>query len=431
MSESEQSGIQTVRQVADLRLEIFQHNNPECKLSIEGECLVIQNPWGSNECRISFSLSDTIDIGQLNTLIFPTQLNAIIHIDTNEIEFIYGYLLPDEEPTKSHINRSFNIHFEGQRFGCRFAEPTDLLLKIAKRTRWLPTEPGEMVVSQLRAFRDFQRLDKLPDRAREYFGKRVPRNFFLKADKPIQSLALDDIAHHINFIMYYYDRRSPIIDIRQESGTKHSEKSLPMRFCEGSFPSSMVLNRIDDLILQLITVARGTNARFAFIYYYQVIEYAGFYFMDERVRKTLKRVLKDPLMINCPNDKIQELFSVFCDTAQNDESRMKKVIEECCDPKVLWLDIVNDKVFFSKAVDYDGGFSLSPLISQDTTEDSWVSMWMPKLFDQITKIRNCLVHARERRQSNVILPTKTNAINIERYLPLIARIAEQIALKND
>jgi len=107
---------------------------------------------------------------------------------------------------------------------------------------------------------------------------------------------------------------------------------------------------------------------------------------------------------------------------------MRKVIEEYCDPDDIWYEIENDKDFFASPIEFDGGFTLAPLISKDTSISTWKTMWMPKLYDHVTKMRNSLVHARERRQSHVILPTIGNTYKIERYIPLIKRMTEQIAL---
>ncbi len=235
----------------------------------------------------------------------------------------------------------------------------------------------------------------------------------------------------MNFIMRYYDRKTPLIEINQKPEDEGHEHAEWRRFCTDEFPPALSLKGIDEFVLQLIAVAQQTRPRFAFIYYFQVIEYAGFYFIDDKARKALKSFLRDPSMITCPEDKMHGLFAVLSDLAQNDESRMKKVVEECCDPNALWLEIENDKEFFCAEVRFDGGFVLPALISSDTTSSSWAAMWMPKIYDQLTKIRNCLVHARERRQSSVILPTRANNCRIERYIPIIARIAEQIALKQD
>ena len=100
---------------------------------------------------------------------------------------------------------------------------------------------------------------------------------------------------------------------------------------------------------------------------------------------------------------------------------MKKVIEEYCDPSVVWKEIENDKEFFCQNHSFQGGFELKPMIATDTTAATWKTMWMPKLYEQLTKIRNSLVHARERRENRVILPTKANNKLLSHYIPVIAR----------
>ena len=109
---------------------------------------------------------------------------------------------------------------------------------------------------------------------------------------------------------------------------------------------------------------------------------------------------------------------------------MRKVIEGYCDPIEIWQEIDNNREFYANEVCFDGGFELKPLISNDLSVDAWKSMWMPKLFDQLTKIRNCIVHAREKRHENVILPTSRNNRLVSLYIPPIKRMAEQIAIKS-
>jgi hypothetical protein len=136
-------------------------------------------------------------------------------------------------------------------------------------------------------------------------------------------------------------------------------------------------------------------------------------------------------MVSCAEDKLTQLFVFLSDINHGDDVKMKRVIEEYCNSSVIWKEIDNDKDSFATALSFDGGFEISPLISRDTSAETWSTMWMPKLYDHLTKIRNCLVHAREKRQSNVILPTLDNNIKIKIYLPVIARIAEQIALNRE
>jgi hypothetical protein len=284
-------------------------------------------------------------------------------------------------------------------------------------------------VYQLLVFKEGQKIDQLSKVRQAFFENKVPRCFFVKPSNPITGIDIENISRHLNFLMKYYDRKSPVINIRLDSDQQEQVKLVkPRRYIEECFPASFALNSVDDFILQLLGIASESNPRFAFIYYYQVFEYAGFYFLDSKVKKELNLFMRDPSIVSCSDDKLMQLFVFLSELNHSDEVKMRKVIEELCDPKVIWKELEHDKEFFSNPIDFDGGFNLPALIAKDTTEETWNAMWMPKLFDNLTKIRNCLVHARERRQCNVILPSNNNNRKIKRYLPLLSRLAEQIAL---
>lgn len=413
----------------DLYLAEFKKNNPQCGFSIQEKQLLIERPWGTEDARFAFDLSDIDAIKDLNNVAFRRQFDAFFHLDAGCVEFIFGFLTPDEEPTRSYLDRKFQFNFEGVTYECSYEKPTERLFALAKRFRRLPSESGIVVAPQLLAFRDAQVLDKLPAEIKLYFKGKEPRSFFLRCDRAPLSFDVVSVARHLNLVALYYDRRSAQIVIRPEEDDIHYERGTSRRYIDGEFPQALSVAPVDDFVLQFIDVARKSSPRFAFIYYYQVFEYAGFYYIDDKAKRELRRYLRDPAMINCPEDRLSELFSILTEITHNDEVRMRKVIEECCDPRVVWEDIVHDKESFCVPTVFDGGFELPPLIANDTTADTWCAMWMPKLFDQLTKIRNCVVHARERRQSRVILPTRANNYRIERYLHVIARLAEQIAFR--
>ena len=127
----------------------------------------------------------------------------------------------------------------------------------------------------------------------------------------------------------------------------------------------MIAHPIDEIIMKLIDVARGSNPRFSFLYYYQVCEYAGYYYIDENSKRELRRFLKDPALVNCGEEKVSELFSILTELNHSDDVKIKKVIEEYCDPKILWREISNDKEFFSEDHEFEGGFSIKALIAKD------------------------------------------------------------------
>lgn len=419
----------TAQEILGGRLVAFISQNPHCSVSVEGEHLLVQEPWGSDDARFKIPLTDIGIIDELNHVRFNPRFDAIFHDDSGIVEFLYGFLNPEDENIKAIIDRRFVAHFEGNAIECFFAEPTKRVFRFSKYFERLPSDTPNRSAQQLTPFRDVQKLDSLNDAIKKYFVGKIPRNFFIKSGEFSRNGRLDILARHINFLLSYYDRRSPTVVIHDADSTIELTTCKPIRHIEGEFPKELVIQPIDEIILKLIEVARSSQPRFAFLYFYQVIEYAGYYYVDEGTKKALRNHLKDPALISCGEEKIEDLFSIFSEINYSDDVKMRKVIEEHCDPSVIWKEIENDKEFFCTEHSFLGGFELKPLVSRDTTKAAWETMWMPKLFDQLTKIRNAIVHARERRENKVILPTMPNNKVLSHYIPVIQRVAEQIALK--
>jgi hypothetical protein len=416
---------------AEISLGGYLANNPQSRIQIENNTTVlVEKPWGRDDARLKFSVNDHDVIADLNQLAFDTRFDAIFHKDTNKIEFVFGFVRQDDH-SATFRDRAFKFHFGGREYACCFAEPTDRLMRLARHFEGgLPSDLAESSVPQLRAFKDFQRLDTIPERAKQFFEGRVSRSFFLSCDGGFADVNLELLARHLNFMIRYYDRESPCITIKDPIIAEGSMGTRPLRMTATQFPSALAISKpVDDLVLRLLEVASHSASRIAFLYYYQIFEYAGYYYIDEKARLALRNALRDPALICSGEEKVSELFSIFTDLTHNDEVKMRKVIEEYCDPKVIWREVKNDIEFFASAHSFDGGFVSQPLVSIDTSESSWCSMWMPKTFDSLTKIRNVLVHAREKRESRVILPSQRNNALLARYVPLIERIASQLALK--
>jgi hypothetical protein len=409
-------------------LALFKQNNPHCEIITDDKSVIIEKPWSTDDARLVFDSSMYESLYHLKNIMLHPQFDAIFHMDTNKIEFIFAFLSANEEPYKSYINRKFEVHINGDRFECSYAEPSERLFFIARAIRRMPSDSGIVVVPQLKAFRDFQRLDKLPKGISRYFDNKVPRSFFVSTELRLSEVDLVSTCRHINFLANYYDRRSPFIKIRDKESKELSSVPKQKRYFEAEFPLSLAISPMDDVILKLIEVSAHSAPRYAFLYLYQVIEYSAFYFVDDKAKRSLRTFLRDPSLINCDDNKISQLMSILTDLQCNDDVKMKRVIEYHCSPEVLWQEIEHDKDFFSTKSIFNGGFECPPLINSDTTSGSWTAMWMPRLYDHLTKIRNCLVHARERRQDKVILPTINNNNKIARYIPLIRRLAEQLAI---
>ncbi len=408
-------------------LSVFLRNNGHCSLSVVNGEFHIDSPWGSEDCRLVFNADDEASLTHLSTIMLDPKFDAIIHRDDRLVEFIFTFLHPDDETSKGYIDRVFNFCFLNDEYKCFFREPSKELFSMARAFRRLPSEGPNVTVPQMLAFRDHQRFDRLPDSNKKYFEGKQPRSFYIQLPRNYNDIDMVRLAQHLNFIMRWYDRESPEIIIRSVT-TDAAKKVKPQRYFQDSFPETISLRQIDDVILTLINVAKEAGARFSFLYYYQVIEYCGYYYLDDKIRKTLKRVLRNPSVVNCGDGSVEEIVEIFSDISHTDESKMKKVLEENCSPKVIWKEIEHDKGFFAANLSFDGGLELKSLISSDVNEQTWCTMWTPKLFDHLTRIRNGLVHAREKRETKCILPTRRNNGIIKRYIPILDRIAGELAI---
>lgn len=409
-------------------LSKFLSQNPQAEIKPEKDKIYIEKPWGTKDTKITVTANDDELINALNNVILTTKYDAIIHVDTNVIEFMFRYVDPLADEYKDLIERKFTAYYEGARLDCHYGEPSDRLFKIAKASEKLPSPPEERSVPQIRAFIDVQNLENAPKVVKDFFKDKIPRNFFIKFGKPHNELDLDKIFKHLNFIASYYDRESPFIKLNVKQ-VEDPTANKAIRYCEEKFPDQIIIHPVDDILLQLIETGRKSEPRFAFIYYYQVLEYAAYYYVEEKIKNKVRSLLKDPTIISCGDEKFADFFGLLTDSNHSEERKMQKVVEENCDPKAIWNEIENDKDFFCSSHAFEGGFQFRKLIDATSSYETWKINGLAALVQEISKTRNVLVHIREKREHNVILPTIKNHKILKRLLPVISRLAEQIALK--
>jgi hypothetical protein len=414
---------------SDLSLKEFTCNNKHVEVTIEGKYLIIDKPWGRNDARLKSEIENRDFINVINNIVFDKKYDAIFHKKENLCEFLFAFIDPDSEEYKDIADRQFTVYFNGVEHKCYFGSQSKSLDAISAAFNRLPSDISVKSVPQILPFIDAQNLDKRDERVKSYFANKVGRSFYIKLGCERSEVNFDSLCKHVNFLMGYYDRDSPTIDIKPDIEHSAGESSKPIRYVENQFPKELVVNQVDEILLKLLEVARSSGPRFAFLYSYQIFEYAGYYYIDDNAKKELRRFLKDPSLVNGGEDKVKDLFSILTEINHSDDVKMKRVIEDYCDPSVVWKEISNDLEFFSKEHELEGGVVIKPLITTGLTEDAWSTMWMPKLYDQLTRIRNSLVHAREKRESKAILPTRKNNAFLGRYVPLIQRVAEQVALR--
>ncbi|NLE05220.1 MAG: hypothetical protein GX638_10550 [Crenarchaeota archaeon] len=409
-------------------LDLFLENNPHVSVKSERNEIYISNPWGVDDCRLVLRQDDSQAIKNLNSLKLNPRLDAIIHTDKNVIEFAFIFMKIDSEFYKTYSNRRFEIIYNEKIIKCYFGKPTDIFFTVARCYQRMPSDSNMQTMSQLLAYHDYCFIEELKEENREYFINREPVNFFVDLSQAKFDVDIIKLCRQINFIMQTYDRHTPLIFVRE------NEESLmasftPTRYIKEYFPDTFVIRDYDEILLRLIEVATQSKARQSVLYYYQIFEYAGYYYIDYKTKRSLIKVLKDPCIISCCDgniDSILEILTEINNTNNNDDSKIRKVIEEKCDPLEIWKEVEHDKEFFIEEHLFDGGYNAPALISRGCNYENWLSMWHPKLIDHLTKIRNCIVHARERRENKIILPTKHNHNLLSHYLPVMERMSRQL-----
>ncbi len=398
----------TQKSVYETLLSDFSSLNKKAKISGEGENFKIEELWPKSSYVINAKVSEKSKIKLINQVHFPSHLDAVIFPGKKTIEFIYAFL--DKEELNALINDNFEAHIGKDIIKCDFTEPSREFWDICRCMQYSP-QPGHAHASQLRPFIDFcaSDFDSKPDYLKCYLKDRTPTVFRVKTKVNPTNIDLVHLSRHINFILSYYNRESPAIVIKESSETpNNSEEWRPLIRIGEKIPDKVSVSKIDDHILKLLQIAIDSNVRHAFTYYYQIFEYAGFYHLEDKLKCQVTNIIQDPSMINCTEEKIDNLLSVLANLNQTDDLKMRNVITEKVNPDIIWNEISSNKKFYSETVDFEGGFILDPLISEKDSKETWRTSFMPKTFNHLTKIRNCLVHAREKRESKVILPTKAN-----------------------
>ena len=380
-------------------------------------------PW--NDESISFPLtSKTVDeiIPVLNNVILPPRFVALYHTDSNTLECIYT-VLDDDDP---HSRRSFEFILDSKKYHCKFAKASNRLLILSKYFR--RTGKYSAHYRNLVELQEFMGVTSEKEAGVwNVFMDMQPVSFFIDGFKEYNEETIVELANHINFYMLYYDRESPFIAVHPiETEAEEEEKQLTI--VSEDFPEKISTRRKDQLLLDLAISAHQSTPRLQYMYYYQIIEYAAFYYIEEETRGNLLRVINSPDVQARPDYYIPQILEIVSLGRQEDEVKLEKVVKAICTPSLVWKEIEPNIKFFSKPHEFDGGFQTETLVDENITLESFCSMWHPKLANSLRYIRNALVHGREKRFGRVIAPTPRNDRLIKPWVNIIRRLAEEILI---
>jgi len=404
-------------------MEQIKANNPNVEIESDEEHYNIKKLWDDNTFFIR--LRKDQDLSLFENLIFPQELSAIYHADMKMMEFI---MTPSSD---TYIKSMFDFKFwyKGVEFSCEYMEASERLLTIASGFREID-DNSESDYRNLRELRDYQRKEELPKYVQKYFENRHIKSFCMFGDFDLVNHDYKMLSKHFNFYVRFFNRKNPQILIHEEKSDK-TEYNLPCLAIENSFPSVLNFHNLDPVLLDMFQIAGETNnIRLKYIFYFQILEYCSYYYLNEELSKQLKEIIKRPDLLNRSSEYSKLIIDQFKDHfKQNDDSiKLEKIILDYCTFEDIKYELKVNLEFFTKSLEFDGGFSIEAILNDATCIEKPPKQILRTIKNNIEKIRNVLVHLRESRENKVILPTSRNNNLLIPYLYLVRRIAEKVAM---
>ncbi len=268
------------------RLAPFLKNNVHATISEKQKKLFILSPW--NDKSIAFRLNNEL-VSVLNNLLLPPRFTAIYHLDSNSMEFIYT-LLKEDDP---YASREFKFILDGKSYQCQFAPSSERLLVLGKlfirRPKYSPSDYRHLL--EIREYVEFSKKKRLSFDDPLVGMKLI--SFFVSGFSKFDEEKMVDVAKHLNFYMLYYDRGSPYIIVHSPE-YKIDESKKPFPIIEAIFPKNITTRSRNSFLLDLALTAYEAPPRLQFIYFYQILEYAAFYYVEDESRKQISNIINTP-----------------------------------------------------------------------------------------------------------------------------------------
>jgi hypothetical protein len=409
----------------------FLERNPFSKVQIVGDSTFVTKPW--NDESVSFFLEDwneEIMVPVLNDVILPPRFTSVYHVDTKTMEFIYT-VLPEDDPCAA---RQFSFRLDGRLYSCKFALSSREVLTLAASAAFeglsLTSNRNLSTVREWLKSRvkngSKARKSKEEVSTRRALSKKKPMSFFVKGFKKYDEEEMITVSKHMNFLTYYYDRDCPMIVIHSPQTESVSPKQL--QFIATAFPEKIVSKSYNPLLLDLAVEARRVEPRLQFIYYFQILEYASFHYVEDEVRRQLLTIISSPDIHSNSEKYVSSILDTISGSRIGEEDKMQKVVKSACRLDDIWKEVQQNIPYFSKTTKFDGGFVVDPIVAENTNLENFRVICYPKIINTINSIRNALVHGREKKSGSVIAPNPRNDLLIQPWVSVIGRMAEQVII---
>jgi hypothetical protein len=386
----------------------------------DNSILIVKNPWGDEALVFTIPKDDPQTLFDvLNAVLLPHQFSGLWHTDSKDFEILYT-ALPLGGEQSAMKDRKFVFTFRGKDYTCEFMRSSDRFLCLAEHVQPIsPSAKHRNIPSYqyyVHAEKGIGGAVKIPDMSPISFWI---RNFDWEDETAVA------LCRHLNFYISYYDTASPTIDIHaptQEGGEPRE------RYIAGSFPKTIVATELNSNLMHFWAGTRGGDVFRRFLYSYQILEFASFYYVEDNIKRAVKMALSTPHIKDEMDQVIIEVIDSVRESKIWEGTKMNSLLKEVVDPKLIWREVEKNKDYFCKTIEFDGGFILKPLVVEKTTIETFVHDWHDKFNGTIRGIRNALSHGKEQSMSSVIAPTASNFANIQPWTALISVAAGEVVV---
>jgi hypothetical protein len=163
-----------------------------------------------------------------------------------------------------------------------------------------------------------------------------------------------------------------------------------------------------------------------YLYGYQILEYAATYYLEDNVRRLIRRAVAAPDVVNNIDRVTQQIVEAIGESKIADPQKLESLLKQTVNPSIIWNEIARNIGVFSQAITFEGGFIQQPIAKVGWTLEDFVVNWCPAFPNAIRAIRNALSHGRDQRAGTVILPTVENFRALQSWVPLVGAAAKEV-----
>ncbi|MCJ2012760.1 hypothetical protein [Methylobacterium sp. J-076] len=407
-------------------LRVFLEDNPKSSVEIisdpeHGNSLRIVNPWGDESISTYIPADPDRLFNALNSVVLPERYSAIYHKDTKDIEIIFT-AFPLGSGREDLPARKFTFIHRGQELTCEYAPASERLLAIAKYT-----VPVAQSATQYRGIYSFNMLENIGESdglEDADFEMGLPVCFWIRTIDWDESRILA-LMRELNFYMYYYDRKSPIISIHSPKIESSAGQPRP-RFRDGKFPGIISSRELDEHLLRFWSASITGDPASRFLYSFRIIEYASVLYLESGAKDKVRRFLSSPSALDDIDKLTESVLSIVQSTNLDPPVKFEALIKDVVPADILWTELNRNKSSFDKTSTFDGGFSVEPLMKDIKDAKGFGPNGMTAFAKRLRDIRNALAHGRDQKSVLPLTPTSHNLERLQPWASIIEFVASEV-----